>query len=173
MSALSDLIEGGVVRTNVPLGPMTTYKAGGPAAYFARLDTRQQLDILIASGLASSHPVLVLGRGSNLVVSSRGFPGVVISMGEEFSTIHIDGLIVEAGSAVPLPRLARATVDAALTGLEFFVGVPGSVGGAVRQNAGCFGSETKDCLLQAEIVDLETGRFTVRSRQVLEMAYRH
>jgi UDP-N-acetylmuramate dehydrogenase len=117
--------------------------------------------------------VLVLGRGSNLVVSSAGFSGVVISLGEAFSSIHIDDDVVEAGSAVPLPRLARATVDTGLTGLEFFVGVPGSVGGAVRQNAGCFGWETKDCLVTAEIVDLETGEVTERSAAELDMTYRH
>lgn len=173
MTSLADLLESGVVRSDVPLGPMTTYKAGGPAEYFARLETRQQLHELLDSGVTTSHPVLVLGRGSNVVVSSVGFRGIVISLGEAFSSIHIDGTDVEAGSAVPLPRLARATVDSGLTGLEFFVGVPGSVGGAVRQNAGCFGSETKDYLIDAEIVDLATGEVVRRSPQDLDMAYRH
>lgn len=173
MKSVEDLVEAGVLRTDVPLGPMTTYKSGGPAAYLARLETRGQLEDLLESGLASSRPVLVLGRGSNLVVSSKGFPGLAISLGAEFASIHVDNTVVEAGSAVPLPRLARATVDTGLTGLEFFVGVPGSVGGAVRQNAGCFGSEAKDRLITAEIADLTTGAVAHRSPDDLEMAYRH
>lgn len=173
MTALTELVERGIVTVDVPLGPLTTYKSGGPARWFAEVDDRETLGELIATGLISSHSVLVLGRGSNLVVADGGFDGVVIRLGSGFTEIHIDGLSVAAGAAVPLPRLARAAVEAGVGGLEFFVGVPGSVGGAVRQNAGCFGTETKDRLVRAEVIDLITGTVREGTSRTLDLSYRH
>lgn len=163
----------GTVRHDVPLGPLTTYKAGGPAALFAELTSIAELMALIESGLTRQHAVLVLGRGSNLVVSDAGFDGLVIKLGGEFLTATVMGLRVEAGAAVPLPRLAREAVRSGVGGLEFFVGVPGSVGGAVRQNAGCFGTETRDRLVSATIVDVETGDLAERDAASLDLSYRH
>ena len=128
---------------------------------------------LVSSGVGGDHEVLVLGRGSNLVVADEGFDGLVVRLGGEFNTFEIEGTIVRSGSAVPLPRLARATVDEGLRGLEFFVGVPGSVGGAVRQNAGCFGSETKDRLVSATVVDLVSGDSRQPDSEGLDLSYRH
>jgi UDP-N-acetylmuramate dehydrogenase len=152
---------------------MTTYKAGGPARWLAEVPDRGVLADLIESGVVAGGPILVLGRGSNLVVSDRGFPGLVVRLGEGFNQIVFEDEIVAAGGAVPLPRLARASVEQGLTGLEFFVGVPGSVGGAVRQNAGCFGVETRHRLIAAEVVDLRSGATTIRSPVGLELGYRH
>jgi UDP-N-acetylmuramate dehydrogenase len=173
MTDVDQLIDAGLVREDVPLGPMTTYKAGGPAAYFAELDDVGDLERLISSGLTVSHPVLVLGRGSNLVVADAGFRGLVVKLGGSFTVVTIEGERVHAGGATPLPRLARKAVEAGLVGLEFFVGIPGSVGGAVRQNAGCFGTETRDRLLEAEIIDMTTGARTARTGDDLELSYRH
>lgn len=173
MSAVEDLIDVGLVRRDVPLGPLTTYKAGGPAAFYAEIHGMSGLTALIESGLTAQFPVLVLGRGSNLVVADEGFDGVVVRLGGEFSGIAVSGNRVEGGAAVPLPRLARHAVDSGVLGLEFFVGVPGSVGGAVRQNAGCFGTETKDRLLTAEIVDLLSGDAVTRDVAGLDLGYRH
>ena len=157
MSRASELFESGVVSRNVPLGPMTTYKAGGPARLFALIQDREGLLALVESGLIADNDVLVLGRGSNLVVSDEGFDGLVLSLGTGFGSIEIDNTVVLAGAATPVPRLARASVDAGLTGLEFYVGIPGSVGGAVRQNAGCFGVETSDRLMAASVLDIQSG----------------
>jgi UDP-N-acetylmuramate dehydrogenase len=173
MTSVPDLIDRGLVEEAVPLGPLTTYKAGGPARWLVTVPDRASLDEIIASGLFRDRPVLVIGRGSNLVVSDEGFPGAVVRLGEGFTAIEFEGLEVVAGGAVPLPRLARATADRGLTGLEFFVGVPGSVGGAVRQNAGCFGSETRDRLVSAEIVDLDHGGVSILDSDDLELSYRH
>lgn len=161
------------VRENVPLGPLTTYKAGGPAALFAEVGTIDELEALVDSGLTRENRVLVLGRGSNLVVSDSGFDGLVVKLDGQFATAHITGDDVVAGGAMPLPRLARQAVADGLLGLEFFVGVPGSVGGAVRQNAGCFGVETRDRLLTAHLIDLESGVSEKRSADDLDLSYRH
>jgi UDP-N-acetylmuramate dehydrogenase len=128
---------------------------------------------VIASGIARHHPVLVLGRGSNLVVADSGFDGVVVHLTGAFVGIEIAGESVVAGGAAPLPKVARAAVDGGLRGLEFFVGIPGSVGGAVRQNAGCFGSETRDVLSEAEVIDLTTGVARRAGPKDLELSYRH
>lgn len=173
MTNPQQLIDAGVVRRDVPLGPLTTYKAGGAASYFADIATERDLDELIASGLTTEMEVLVLGRGSNLVVSDSGFEGLVVKLGGSFAEARVDGLEVEAGAAYPLPRLARLAVDGGVADLEFFVGVPGSVGGAVHQNAGCFGHETKDCLLWARVVDLRSGERADRMATDLDLSYRH
>lgn len=173
MSTAEDLLASGLVNRDVPLGPLTTYKAGGPARLFAEIETSSALDEVIDSGLPAENEILVLGRGSNLVVADEGFDGLVVRLGGEFLRVEVDDGVVTAGGAAPLPRVARYSVDHALAGLEFFVGVPGSVGGAVRQNAGCFGSETKDWLISAEVIDLETGARRAASAEGLEMSYRH
>lgn len=155
------------------MGPMTTYKSGGPARLYAEVADRDDLDEVIAAGLTRRHQVLVLGRGSNLVVADSGFDGLVIRLGRRFTQIEVESEEVRAGAMAPLPRLARSSVDAGLTGLEFFVGIPGSVGGAVRQNAGCFGTETRDRLIHAHVVDITTGAERTASPDELAMSYRH
>lgn len=173
MSNFERLVSSGLVRRDVPLGPLTTYKAGGPARFFAEINTREQLADLITSGLAASNPVLVLGRGSNLVVSDSGFDGLALTLSGEFTKISVSESVVDAGGAAPLPRVARTAVEAGVTGLEFLVGVPGSVGGAVRQNAGCFGVETADRLISASLVNLATGAERESSSRDLDLSYRH
>ena len=173
MSSAAALIDRGVLVADLPLGPLTTYKSGGPARWFAEVPDRDTLEELISTGLTKEHDLLVLGRGSNLVVADRGFDGLVIRLGSGLSDIMIDGTSVTAGAAMTLPRLARAAVEAGIAGLEFFVGVPGSVGGAVRQNAGCFGTETKDRLVTADVVDLHSGDRRTETPVSLDLSYRH
>lgn len=163
----------GVVAEDVPLGPLTTYKAGGPARLFAEIGSRDDLGSLIESGLTREHPILVLGRGSNLVVADAGFDGLVVHLSGSFANIDVSEDIVEAGGAAPLPRVARAAVEQGVIGLEFFVGVPGSVGGAVRQNAGCFGVETTDRLITARIMRLTDGFLRESDPSHLDLGYRH
>ena len=173
MSTVDQLVGRGLLSRDVPLGPLTTYKTGGPARLFAEIGTRDDLDALISSGLSSTCEVLVLGRGSNLLVSDEGFDGLVVHLVGDFLSVDVEEEIVTAGGAAPLSRVARKAVDSGLTGLEFFVGIPGSVGGAVRQNAGCFGVETSDRLLEASIVDLGTGERRLANVSDLELSYRH
>ena len=173
MSGISSLIERGLVETGVPLGALTTYKTGGAARYFAEVGDRVALSEVIASGVTTNNPVLVLGRGSNVVVADSGFPGLVIRLGSGFTRLEFADTEVVVGAALPLPRLARASAERGLVGLEFFVGIPGSVGGAVRQNAGCFGTETKDRLIVADLIDLTTGEVVAMTPQALELSYRH
>ena len=174
MPGLSALVAEGLVAENVTLGPMTTYRFGGPARYL--LDAEGEDEILrVAEALrADPMPVAALGRGSNVVISELGFPGLVIRPGAGLSFCRIgDDGVVEAGASLPLPMLARRTAEQGRGGLEFYVGIPGSVGGAVRMNAGCHGSDTAGSLVRARIVDLGTATSADRSPEDLELTYRH
>jgi UDP-N-acetylmuramate dehydrogenase len=153
------------------LGPLTTYRVGGRAALLVTATGVPDLDLLRVAVRASGLPVLVIGRGSNLLVADSGFAGIGVLLDpSRFGEVRInrppDGsghpdrpvdpnvTVVRAGGAVPLPALARQTVEAGLTGLEWAVGVPGSVGGAVRMNAGGHGSDIAHSLRACEVVDI-------------------
>ncbi|HVF73673.1 MAG TPA: UDP-N-acetylmuramate dehydrogenase [Acidimicrobiales bacterium] len=158
------------VRRDVPLGPLTTYRVGGPAALLLVAESVD--DLAAAAGL--DVPVLVVGKGSNLLVADRGFDGLAVVLGEGFAGIDVDvdGTTVRAGGAVALPVLARRTAAAALTGFEWAVGVPGSVGGAVRMNAGGHGSDMSECVRSAEVFDLAAGEARIVSHDDLDYGYR-
>ncbi len=160
------------MQRDVELAPLTTYKLGGVAAWFADVEDEDTLRAILRS--AGDVEFLVLGRGSNLVVSDHGFPGLVIRLVGAFlqAALNEDGSLA-AGAGMPLPRLARFAAAHDRGGLEFFVGIPGSVGGAVRMNAGGHGSDTATWLLDATILN----RLTLNERSDepadLDLAYRH
>jgi UDP-N-acetylmuramate dehydrogenase len=173
----------GAVTRDVPLAGFTTYKLGGPVAVLVRLRTEADLPVLAAVVAQHRPPLLFVGRGSNLLLADAGFAGLGVVLEGEFEelTIPPDGTPggsldgrVAAGGAVPLPVLARRTAAAGRTGLEFYVGIPGSVGGAVRMNAGGHGRETTEVLVHARVADLAgTGEITERLPEALGLAYRH
>jgi UDP-N-acetylmuramate dehydrogenase len=137
------------------LGRLTTYRVGGGAAVLVTAERSTDLDLVRDSARSSGLPVLVVGRGSNLLVADAGFGGIALVLDPEgFGAVIIDGVGVRAGAAVALPALARQTVDAGLTGLEWAVGVPGSVGGGVRMNAGGHGSDIAHSLHSCRVQDL-------------------
>jgi UDP-N-acetylmuramate dehydrogenase len=144
----------GLARRDVPLGPLTTYRVGGPAALFVEASSVDDLGRVAGAVAVTGLPTLVVGKGSNLLVADAGFPGVAVMLGPTFAEIAIDGTRVAAGGAAALPVAARRTVRAGLTGFEWAVGVPGSIGGAVRMNAGGHGSDMAASLIEARIVDL-------------------
>lgn len=163
-------------QRDYPLAPLTTYKIGGSAAVFVEPDSADELLDVRTAVLRHELPVLIVGRGSNTLVSDRGFPGVAIRLGAGFNAIDIDGTTVVAGSATPLPFLARSVGRAGLTGLEFGVGIPASVGGAVRMNAGGHGSDISTVLDAVGVVDLGAdgpGRVEERAAADLDLRYRH
>ena len=167
-----DAVEGIAVRRNVAAGEFCTYRVGGPVAVVATVDSSDALAEAAAVVAAADVPVLAIGRGSNLLVADAGFAGLGIVLGEGCARIDIDGARVEAGAAALLPVVARATVAAGLTGFEWAVGVPGSIGGAVRMNAGGHGSDMAASLVYAEIVDLRSGAQETRGCESLDLAYR-
>jgi UDP-N-acetylmuramate dehydrogenase len=137
-----------------PLGPFTWFRVGGPAdVLFLPADSEDLAQFL--RGLPAEAPVTVLGVGSNVIVRDGGVPGVVIRLaGRAFAKVEVldDGKVV-AGAAALDSQVARAAAKAGVAGLEFYAGIPGSIGGALTMNAGCYGTETKDVLHAAKGLD--------------------
>lgn len=164
---------GDLARRDEPVGPRTTYRVGGRAALFAEPADDDDVARVAAVVAETGIPVLVVGKGSNLLVTDDGFPGLVLALGEGFARADVDGTTVRAGGAAALPVVARQTVRAGLTGFEWAVGVPGSIGGAVRMNAGGHGSEMAHVLRSVRLVDLAAGRDAEVPADDLDLAYRH
>jgi UDP-N-acetylmuramate dehydrogenase len=160
------------VQRDVPLGPRTTYRVGGAAALFVEVDGWDTLRLVGEVVRATGIEALVVGRGSNLLVADAGFPGLALALGEWADQIEVAGTTVTAGAAVLLPVLARRTAGAGLTGLEWAVGVPGSVGGGVRMNAGGHGSDMAASLGEVHLFDLASGDDGVVSAADLGLAFR-
>ncbi len=149
---------GELARRDVSLAPLTTYKVGGAADLFVEVTSVNDLRAVARAQRSTQLPVLVVGRGSNLLVAERGFGGIAVSVAAIASDVEIDHEthIVRAGSAVLLPVLARQLATAGLAGFEWAVGVPGSIGGAVRMNAGGHGSDMSASLIDVHTFDLAT-----------------
>ena len=167
----------GSLRRDYDLGPHTTYRVGGPARLFVTVENLAELQALasVVSGCDRGDgpvPVLVVGRGSNLLVADRGFDGLAVALGTDLTRFEIADTTVYAGAAALLPVVARASVEAGLTGFEWAVGVPGSVGGAVRMNAGGHGADMSESLVEATVVDLHRGDTTTIPAADLRLGYR-
>jgi UDP-N-acetylmuramate dehydrogenase len=150
-------ILGDRAERDAPLGALTTYRVGGPAALLVRVDGADDLRLVARAAATTGIDVLVVGKGSNLLVADAGFDGLALVLGEAFAAVSIAGTMVEAGAAAALPVVARRSVAAGLTGFEWAVGVPGSIGGAVRMNAGGHGSDMAAVLHGVRVVDLRSG----------------
>jgi UDP-N-acetylmuramate dehydrogenase len=159
-------------RCDVAVGPLTTYRVGGRAAVLYEASSPEDLAPVAQAVQETGVAVLVLGRGSNLLVCDAGFPGLVVTLGPGFAELAIEGTRVIAGAGVDLPVLARRSAAAGLTGLEWMVGVPGSLGGAVRMNAGGHGSDMAASLQRWCFVDLTGGQDGERDVTALSYEYR-
>ena len=160
------------VEENWPLGRNTTYRVGGPARFSVLVKTRLELAHLAKQMAGSDIQVLVLGKGSNMLVSDKGFDGLVIRLGGEFNDFEIAENILRAGGTCALPTAARRSAAAGLTGFEWAVGVPGTVGGGVRMNAGGHGSDISESILTATCFDLRAGLLRTIAAEDLALAYR-
>ena len=172
MSLLSRLPEvRGSLRADVPLAPFTWLRVGGAAeAFFMPKDEADLAHFL--SSTPDDIPVQILGVASNTLVRDGGVKGVVIRLGPAFGKVTTDGLTVTAGAAALDKTVAKKAAEAGIAGLEFYAGVPGTIGGALRMNAGCYGSETKDIL--TEVIALNrSGRRQVMSLDEMQYSYRH
>ncbi len=155
-----------------PLSAHTTFRIGGPAKYYVVPQTPEEIKEAIAFAKEKEIPFLTIGRGSNILFSDNGYPGVVIEIGHgmEEITIGENGRVC-AQAGVSLSTLASAVARESLTGFEFAGGIPGTLGGAVTMNAGAYGGEIKDCILQATVLD-EDGNVLTLSKEELELSYR-
>jgi UDP-N-acetylmuramate dehydrogenase len=160
----------GSLRRDVPLAPLTWLRVGGPAeVVFQPADALDLAGLLAA--LPPEVPVLPIGVASNLLVRDGGVEGVVIRFGGPLAKVEVEGSTVLAGAGALDQRVAQEAQRAGLAGLEFLIGIPGTIGGAVRMNAGAFGGETGDRLLWAEALDRQ-GELHRLTNAELGFAYR-
>lgn len=161
----------GRVERDAPLAPLTSYQIGGPAAVLLEAEGEGDLDALAEAVRESGLPVLMIGRGSNLLISDRGYDGIAVRLGSGFRWTRVESTRIYAGAAVPLPSLAMLAQENALSGFEFAVAIPASLGGAVRMNAGAHGHETGEALERIQGMILPSAeRVTVED---IRYSYRH
>ena len=146
----------GSLRANVPLSRFMWFRVGGPAEFLFEPADREDLSRFLAA-LPADMPVTAIGVGSNLLVRDGGIPGVVVRLGRSLSAVRPDGMRMRAGAGAMDVTVARAARDEGIAGLEFLSGIPGTIGGALRMNAGAYGREIGGVLVSAEALD-RTGR---------------
>jgi len=161
-------VRGSITR-DAPLKDLVWFRAGGPAEVLFRPADADDLAAFIAAKPADLR-VSVIGVGSNLLVRDGGIPGAVVRLSSAFGKIEIDGLRVRAGAAALDGAVARAAADAGIAGLEFLRGVPGTIGGALKMNAGCYGREIKDIFVEATAIDRKGNRIRLSCS---EMAFEY
>src|SRR5580765_7766968 len=156
----------GSLTLGAPLKDLVWFRAGGPAEILFRPADVEDLASFLAAKPAELR-VSVIGVGSNLLVRDGGIPGVVVRLSSAFGKIHTDGMRVRAGAAALDGAVARAAADAGIAGLEFLRGVPGTIGGALKMNAGCYGREIKDVFVEAAAIDAKGNKIRLSSAEMV------
>jgi UDP-N-acetylmuramate dehydrogenase len=160
------------VRASYPLAPLTSFRIGGPADAYLEPESVDDLEALARVIADTGVPIVVIGKGSNILVADAGFHGVVIRLGRGFRWSARDRAGLSAGGAMPLPALAGVALSHALEGLEFGVAIPASLGGAVRMNAGAHGSEMAEVVSSIDVFDLGSADASRRSAGDAGFRYR-
>ena len=159
------------VLVDEPMKRHTTFRIGGPADFFLLPSTVDEVRGILEICREEELPYFILGNGSNLLVSDKGYRGVIIQLYRNFSNISVEGNEICASSGALLSQIAAAARNASLTGFEFAGGIPGTLGGAVFMNAGAYGGELKDVLKEA-VVMTEQGEILTLPVKKLDMGYR-
>jgi len=160
-----------IVQRDFPLARMATIRTGGDADYFARAGSNAQLRELLVWARTVDAPVAVVGSGSNLLIADEGVPGLVVKLDRKLALIQHEGRHIVCGGGARLPSVAARAAQAGLSGIEFGVNIPGSVGGAVRMNANAYGGQLADALEWVEVVTAE--EIDRRAPGQLGLGYRH
>lgn len=170
LAAVEQALSGRTTRRR-PLAPYSAFKVGGAADLFVEPETTDELIRVLRVAGEEGLPLTVIGGGTNLLIRDGGVRGVVVRMGRAFRTVQVDGQTVTAGAVAPMSKLALEAERAALAGVEFGYDIPGTVGGALRMNAGAHGSEISKVLAEARGVDAQGVLHAVPASEV-RFAYR-
>ena len=160
----------GSYKKHVVMAPYTWFRVGGATTVYRPQDHEDLRQFLLQN--SGEVPVTIIGAASNILIRDGGIPGVVIKLGKNFASISFKSNSVRIGAAMPNSIAARLALKQGYSGLEFLSGIPGTIGGGLRMNAGAYGKEVKDILIEAEVID-STGNFKVLSLEEMEMSYRH
>lgn len=168
---LKNIIPEERIKADEPMKLHTTFRIGGPAKYFVIPETKEEVKEIIACCKNADMPYYILGNGSNLLVSDKGYEGVVIQIFKNMNQITLDGDTITSQAGAILSSVANKALDAGLTGFEFAAGIPGTLGGACVMNAGAYGGEMKDVLVSVTVLTPE-GDFLTIPKEELELGYR-
>ena len=174
--AFIDFLESIVAAENIlleePMHKHTTFRVGGPAEVFVTVETKEQLEKIIKYLNLVERPYFILGNGSNLLVGDKGYRGVIIRLGGEFNTLKTEGTLLTAGASVLLSAAARAAMENGLTGMEFASGIPGSIGGGVKMNAGAYDGEMRQIVESVQVM-YKDGSILDLDNETMEFGYRN
>lgn len=174
MNSLYDILlsfsESAQLLKNEPMSKHTTFRVGGPADLMYFPATDEQLCKALQAAKEADIPVLVMGNGSNMIVRDGGIRGLVIVLGERFSNISVDGCVLTAQAGASMAKVAATAQQASLSGLEFASGIPGTLGGGCAMNAGAYGGQLSDVLVDARVY--LNGEIRTLTREEMEMGYR-
>ena len=168
---LKNIIPESRIKAEEPMKMHTTFRIGGPAKYFVVPETKEDVKAIIDCCKNADMPYYILGNGSNLLVSDKGYEGVVIQIFKNMNQIVLDGETITAQAGAILSAVANKALEAELTGFEFAAGIPGTLGGACVMNAGAYGGEMKDVLVNV-VVLTQDGEFLTIPKEELELGYR-
>ena len=170
-SSLCTITKEENILRDEPMCRHTTFRVGGPADYFVTPQSVEEIRGILAVCRKENVPYYIVGNGSNLLVGDGGFRGVVLQIFKKMNDVRVEGERVTAQAGVLLSKVASAAYNASLTGLEFAAGIPGTLGGAVRMNAGAYGGEMKDVLKEVTVMS-DAGEILTLPAEKLEMGYR-
>ncbi|MCH5264669.1 MAG: UDP-N-acetylmuramate dehydrogenase [Lachnospiraceae bacterium] len=160
-----------IILEQEPMKRHTTFRIGGPAAYYMVPEEEEEIRIAIEFAREKNLPYYLLGRGSNVLFHDDGYPGVVIEIGRGLAKFEMYKGLVMAQAGISLSAMAAKLAEEGFTGFEFAAGIPGTLGGAITMNAGAYGGEIRDCIVSATVLT-EDGDTQVLSREELELGYR-
>lgn len=173
--ALTEFLETVLPQENIryeePMEKHTTFRVGGPAEVFITVETKEQLARILPYLQITEREYFLLGNGSNLLVGDKGYRGMIIRLAGEFMEVSCEGNRIRAGAGALLGTTARLAWENGLTGMEFASGIPGTIGGAVRMNAGAYGGEMKQIVEMVEVMD-QNGEILELSTDSMEFGYR-
>ena len=174
--AFIDFLESIVAAENIlleePMHKHTTFRVGGPAEVFVTVENKEQLEKIIKYLNLVERPYFILGNGSNLLVGDKGYRGVIIRLGGEFNTLKTEGTLLTAGASVLLSAAAREAMENGLTGMEFASGIPGSIGGGVKMNAGAYDGEMRQIVESVQVM-YKDGSILDLDNETMEFGYRN
>ena len=169
-------VPGDRVLRDEPMSRHTSFRIGGPAAAFVTVNDEDELADVMSLVTAAGAEHMIIGNGSNLLVSDAGYPGIMIKLGGDFESVARvadDPCRVRAGAAMLMSRTAAFLTENGLSGFEFASGIPGSMGGAVFMNAGAYGGEIKDVVRSVRVMDADGTNLRTVSNEDMRFSYRH
>ena len=176
INKLIDIVGESNVYQNEDMCKHTTFKVGGPADLFVVPQDIEQVKHVVSLCKENNENYYIIGKGSNLLVGDKGFRGIIICLYNTLNDVNVEQsgeeYIVTAGAGIMLSKLANIILDNSLTGFEFASGIPGTLGGAVAMNAGAYGGEIKDCIVEATVLDDKCNIITLGVDE-LDLSYRN